>query len=411
MRLINMKVIHRSDLSALTYRGFELLFIQMSIFMHSRPPKQLSHLPPVASIEALVQMFSTATQKRKESLILFEDPDASAIGDRELVKELNKIIETRPDYPLPEGYRRVSQREIIYKYLIPQEWGLEEDKHICLELLDEICNNIIGFHFIEPMIEYKNLTKVQPQIMKPKKSSIPLRYMEAIQKKPRKKSQLQPMVKSKSAYYEEKLIQSPPQRKIIERKHHIISGRLKLLVAETRKEERSKAEEIAELLEEICSAVSKGREHLESRQGYGQGGKENLGQLERKEDEEEIRLSQIKKEEDRKKRHTKLKKEVKKNEEIKKELKTKQIAEEKKKKVIEARREQKKKESYEKIKQEQAEKVQNSKTETLEEEEKKREKDAKKLKDAEELKNKKHKEFVIKSRNDLVSYFHHYIFI
>ena len=403
MRLINMKVINRSDLSALNYIGFEELFIQMSIFMHSRLPNQLSHLPPVVSIASLVHKLEEATERRNESLILFEDPDASALGDRELVKELNKTIEARPDYPLPEGYKKISQREIVYQYVIPSEWGLEEGRHICLELLDEICSHVIGFHFIEPMVEYKNITRVQPTLIKPKKSAIPLRYMDALQKEPRKKNKLEPINKPKGTknYWEEDKETVPPRNKQPPPRQPKVPPTLKVLVAGYPKDQREDTQEVAITLDQICTAVSKGEKHIKGK-WFASGGNQNLAQRERKEEEEENRIALVKKEEYRKKRAEKLKKEVKKNEEIRAEQKVLKEDQDRKRKIRDTKKEQRKKAEYEKVKQENIEKIQASKTTNLAEEELKRDNEARKQREDEEKKNKKHKEFINKQRTELV---------
>jgi len=36
---------------------------------------------------------------------LFEDPDATAIGDPTLLNALNKKIQEDPNYPIPEDYK------------------------------------------------------------------------------------------------------------------------------------------------------------------------------------------------------------------------------------------------------------------------------------------------------------------
>lgn len=55
---------------------------QMAYFIYQRPPKDISHLPPVESIKALVQQFEQATRARGNSTLLFEDPDATGMGDQ-----------------------------------------------------------------------------------------------------------------------------------------------------------------------------------------------------------------------------------------------------------------------------------------------------------------------------------------
>jgi hypothetical protein len=39
--------------------------------------------------------------------MLYEDPEITTIGDRELVKEMNRRINENPDFILPEAYYKV----------------------------------------------------------------------------------------------------------------------------------------------------------------------------------------------------------------------------------------------------------------------------------------------------------------
>ena len=50
--------------------------------MFSRPPRDLSHLPPVEQIKAMVSHFENATRSRGQSTVLYEDPDATDMVDK-----------------------------------------------------------------------------------------------------------------------------------------------------------------------------------------------------------------------------------------------------------------------------------------------------------------------------------------
>ena len=81
VRLINTKIIGRSDLSALTYEGFLQFFVQLAYYLFSRPPRDMSHLPPVETVKELLHHFEVATRNRGESTVLFDDPDKAFAGD------------------------------------------------------------------------------------------------------------------------------------------------------------------------------------------------------------------------------------------------------------------------------------------------------------------------------------------
>jgi hypothetical protein len=56
--------------------------LQLAFFCFSRPPQDLSDLPVVESLRALVLHFEQAMRSRGLSTVLYEDPDATGLGDR-----------------------------------------------------------------------------------------------------------------------------------------------------------------------------------------------------------------------------------------------------------------------------------------------------------------------------------------
>ena len=120
--------------------------------------------------------------------MLYEDPDATDIGDRDLIKELNLRLMDDPTYPIPEGYFKVKEKTPIYDYTLPESILdiVSEEKVLCIEVLDEIIFEIMGFHFIEPQISYDELMRVKPKVknmFKPKAEA--LNYMKKVEKKAR----------------------------------------------------------------------------------------------------------------------------------------------------------------------------------------------------------------------------------
>ena len=55
--------------------------MQLGFFCFSKPPKDLSHMPAIESLRALVSQFEQAARSKGQSTLLFEDPDASGMGD------------------------------------------------------------------------------------------------------------------------------------------------------------------------------------------------------------------------------------------------------------------------------------------------------------------------------------------
>jgi hypothetical protein len=102
------------------------MFVQTSILIYSRPPKDLSDLSPVESVKTLFKHFEDATKARGQSIILYEDPDLVNKEDSDLIRELTKRLRQNPDYPIPEGFKKIEEQELVYKYEIPECLGLSE---------------------------------------------------------------------------------------------------------------------------------------------------------------------------------------------------------------------------------------------------------------------------------------------
>jgi hypothetical protein len=67
--------------------------LQLAFFCFSRPPRDLSHLPPVETLRALVNHFEKACRSRGLSTVLYEDPDITGVGDKQLIKALNDKLQ------------------------------------------------------------------------------------------------------------------------------------------------------------------------------------------------------------------------------------------------------------------------------------------------------------------------------
>lgn len=95
VRLVNQKGDEpRTDISTLTYAGYQTFLIQLAVHIFSKPPMDLSSQPMVKSLEALVETFTEATKKRNLSTLLYEDPDAVLLSqkEKETLKSLNEAV-------------------------------------------------------------------------------------------------------------------------------------------------------------------------------------------------------------------------------------------------------------------------------------------------------------------------------
>jgi hypothetical protein len=67
----------------------------------------------------LIETFEKATRDRGKSTAIYEDPDWSSFKDNELINALEEKLMEDPNYPVPEGYKKVVEKEPIFSYEIP----------------------------------------------------------------------------------------------------------------------------------------------------------------------------------------------------------------------------------------------------------------------------------------------------
>ena len=112
----------------LEYRYFVEFFIQLGYVIYTSPPNNMIHLTPADTLMKLITFFEESARSRGQSTLLYEDPDASSLGDKKILEELNKRIIINPSYPLPEGYTKVVEKDFNYEYIIPEYYDIPESK-------------------------------------------------------------------------------------------------------------------------------------------------------------------------------------------------------------------------------------------------------------------------------------------
>jgi len=184
----------------LSYPVFVEFFIQLAYVIYTGPPNNLIHLTPADTLLKLIVFFEESARSRGQSTLLYEDPDASALGDRKVIEELNRRIKVNPSYSLPEGYNKIVEKDFHYEYSLPQYYDISEAQRVSTILLDELCNKIFEFHFIEPMVKCKETIKVRPTFKKQLKvKREPMQYMKSIKKNNQLKPITDPRVSSKQS--------------------------------------------------------------------------------------------------------------------------------------------------------------------------------------------------------------------
>jgi hypothetical protein len=172
IRLVNMQT-GSDEITMLNYSQFLQLIPQIAFLAFSRPPLDKSHLPAVESLQALLDQWEDATRSRGKSTTLFEDPDQSSFADKELIEALDKQLKKDPSYPIPEGFKKVTEKIPVYNYRLPDvaKAVMTETQCVCTELMDDLLHDTLGIHFLEPCVTFDVKMKVKPAITKVKKKA------------------------------------------------------------------------------------------------------------------------------------------------------------------------------------------------------------------------------------------------
>jgi len=115
------------DVDSLNFDAFKEWIMQTGLYVYHKPgPNDQSSFPPLKSLECMLEKMKAEVKKKKGNTILYEDPEATAITDVELVKALNEKISEDPDYPVPEGFQKKVEKTLIYTYGAPDYLDMSE---------------------------------------------------------------------------------------------------------------------------------------------------------------------------------------------------------------------------------------------------------------------------------------------
>jgi len=269
IRLINLKKVKRFDLTALTYSGFLEFVMQAAHFIYSRKPYFMNNRPLVEQIKEFFAQMEKSAKERGESMVLFEDPDLTVMADPELLRALNKKLLENPEYPVPEGFKKVKEKTLTSSYQVPYFIKMSDSTKLALEVLDDLVFEKLQFHILEPMVKSKTITKIRPIIRKEfpsKKTAVP-RYLDSLEGrvKPKELDKLEPTSYSKIKYF-------------AQRKYNLTEN-MRLEIVKQPIVKRAQMQECAEVLCELLDAAEKGLTVLPPRNKYGPGGLKNKGIL------------------------------------------------------------------------------------------------------------------------------------
>ena len=147
MKLYNQKI-GSAQLHSVNYKHFLGLFSQTAVFIYSRDPHDLSNLPPGFSIKSLVEHFRKFAQLHSFNTYHYDNLDPGG-GERAIIAKLNEELKNDPEAPLPEGYKKVEEKDIEVVYAVPKGLNMSQKQIDCLEILDDILSTKL-FHILEP---------------------------------------------------------------------------------------------------------------------------------------------------------------------------------------------------------------------------------------------------------------------
>jgi len=101
----------------------------------------------------MLKIFRDAEKRKGMNTILYDDPEATTLASPMVLKELNARLKEDPTYVLPDGFVKCEQKDLIFKYDLPQtlEKYVDEKFIICYYILDYITLKALNFHLIEPL--------------------------------------------------------------------------------------------------------------------------------------------------------------------------------------------------------------------------------------------------------------------
>ncbi|EGR31584.1 hypothetical protein IMG5_106360 [Ichthyophthirius multifiliis] len=154
------------DVKAFDFFGFQDYIVQLSSYIYTKLPNDFRHLPLNCSLQKLFDHMRFVTKNKNKNTALFDDPDNQYFGESEVIKEYNKKLQQNPDYPLPKGYKKIKEKQLKFDYNIDKQGNIpiKESFKYAYIFLNELLNEKLGFHLIEPKSIIKEVVKAQPII-------------------------------------------------------------------------------------------------------------------------------------------------------------------------------------------------------------------------------------------------------
>lgn len=102
----------RPNTTEIDLEGFIELILQIAYIVSDRMEKASVFLPKFFKYMRQVSLVSDVPLFQR----LFEDPQATSIGDPQVIRELERKLNLDPDYQLPPGFVKYRKEEMINTY-------------------------------------------------------------------------------------------------------------------------------------------------------------------------------------------------------------------------------------------------------------------------------------------------------
>ena len=144
------------EVNYLDFEGFKDMLVKVAVICYSKPGYDMGYLPPVMSMQALINTFRSAAFRAGLDTVLYDEPFLAA-GDKDILRELNRTLTVNPDAQVPSGYRSRIENDLRYEYIVPEELYIPQAYRTALEVLDEVCFSALGVHFLEAQVEVQEV--------------------------------------------------------------------------------------------------------------------------------------------------------------------------------------------------------------------------------------------------------------
>ncbi|OMJ69095.1 hypothetical protein SteCoe_33282 [Stentor coeruleus] len=155
----------KMKLKGIELEYFPLAMYYIAEFIYTRHPVNYSDYPPGICLLVLMNQFSKSLSKIVPQHY-FTEPDYG-VGDRDVIKMLNSKIKQDPELNLPEGFKKVTEKDLVIEYKIPKELGLSKSAKAAVEILDDIIFVALKIHIITPVVKIVRVNLVKGMLVKP----------------------------------------------------------------------------------------------------------------------------------------------------------------------------------------------------------------------------------------------------